>query len=176
MEWRAQPKKRYLSASYVTSGAVFYGTLLFLIARIFTLFQLFGDAYTRNKLEQAPPENFTVFGIVGSLLIIGVIGLAFFLLFQNRQKKLKMKRGNLYLLLNTLFIIWGTVNAISNLVDMIVFFEFVYLLDFITVIAAIIVPSVLLQLTDRRQDVPRDTALLAAAGQIGTKIVQNTFI
>ena len=53
MERRAQPKKRYLSASYVTSGAVFYGTLLFLIARIFSLFQLFGDAYTRNKLEQA---------------------------------------------------------------------------------------------------------------------------
>ena len=163
MERRAQPKKRYLSASYVTSGAVFYGTLLFLIARIFSLFQLFGDAYTRNKLEQAPPENFTVFGIVGSLLIIGVIGLAFFLLFQNRQKKLKMKRGNLYLLLNTLFIIWGVINAVSNLIDMIVFFEFVYLLDFVALIAAIIIPSVLLQLTDRRQDVPRDTVLLVAA-------------
>jgi hypothetical protein len=49
MEQRAQSKKRYLSASYLTSGAVFYGTLLFLIARVLSLFQLFGEAVSRKK-------------------------------------------------------------------------------------------------------------------------------
>ena len=163
MEQRAQSKKRYLSASYLTGRAVFSGTLLFFIARIFALFQLFGDAYNRKQLDQAPPDGFTFLGIVGSLLIIGVIGLAFLLLVQYRQKKLRLKRGNFYLLLNVLFVVWGVVNAIGNLVDMIVFFEFVYLLDFITMVTGVIVPSVLLQLTDRNQGIPRDTALFACA-------------
>ncbi len=53
MERRAQSQKRYQSASYLTSGAVFYGTLLFLIARVFMLLQLFSDADTRKRLGQA---------------------------------------------------------------------------------------------------------------------------
>lgn len=163
MEQRAQSKKRYLSASYLTSGAVFYGTLLFLIARVLSLFQLFGEAVSRKKLDQAPPEGFTFLGIIGSLLIIGVIALAFHLLVQQRQKKLRIKQGNFCLLLNVLFIAWGLINVISSLMDMIRFFEFVYFLDFITMIAALIVPSVLLQLTDRKQGIPPDTALLFSA-------------
>lgn len=163
MEQRAQPKKRYLSAGYLTSRAVFYGTLLFLIARVFTLFQLFGDAYNRKQLNQAPPDGFTFFGIIGSLVMIGVVALAFFLLVQNRQKKLRIKKGNLYLLLNALFVAWGAVYAISYMEQMIRFFEFVYFLDFITVITALIVPSALLQITDRNQGIPRDAALYASA-------------
>ncbi|NLI53560.1 MAG: zinc-ribbon domain-containing protein [Clostridiales bacterium] len=163
MERRAQPKKRYQSASYVTSGAVFYGTLLFLIARVFSLLQLFSDAYTRKQLDQAPPENFTFFGIMGHVLILAVIGLAFYLLLQNRQGRLRMKKGNFYLLLNALFVVWGIINAVSYLVEMILFFEFVYLLDFITLIVALVVPSVLYQISDRRQDIPQDNALFASA-------------
>ncbi len=163
MEQRAQSKKRYLSASYLTGRAVFYGTLLFFIARVFLLFQLFGDAYKRKQLDQAPPDGFTFLGIVGSLLIIGVIGLAFLLLVQYRQKKIRLKKGNFYLLMNVLFVIWGAINAVSNLVDMIVFFEFVYFLDFVTAIIGIIIPSLLLQLTDRKQGIPQDTALFSCA-------------
>ena len=163
MEQREQSKKRYLSASYLTSRAVFVGTLLFFIARVFELFQLFGDAYDRKQLDQAPPDGFTFLGIVGSLVVIGVIGLAFLLLVQNRQKKLRLTKGNFYLLLNALFVAWGAINAVSNLVDMIVFFEFVYLLDFVTFITGLILPSVLLQIADRRQGIPRDTALFSSA-------------
>lgn len=163
MEERAQLKKRYLSASYLSSGAVLYGTLLFFIARVLSLFQLFGDAVNRKKLDQAPPEGFTFLGIVGSLLIIGVIALAFYLLVQHRKKKLHLKQGNFCLLLNVLFVAWGLINAISSLTDMIRFFEFVYFLDFVSMIAALIVPSVLLQLTDRKQGIPPDTALLFSA-------------
>ncbi len=163
MERRPQQKKRYLSASYLTSGAVFYGTLLFLIARIFTLAQLFSDAYTRKKLEQAPPENFTFFGVLGYVLVIAIIGLAFYLLLKNRQGKLKIKQRNLYLLLNALFAIWGVINAVGYLVEMILFFEFVYLLDFLTLIAALVVPSVLYQLSDRKQDIPPDNVLFYSA-------------
>lgn len=39
---------------------------------------------------------------------------------------------------------------------MILFFEFVYLLDFLTLIGALVVPSVLYQLSDRKQDIPQD--------------------
>ena len=163
MEQRAQSKKRFLSASYLTSRAVFYGTLLFFVSRVFLLFQLFGDAYKRKQLDQAPPDGFTFLGIVGSLLIIGVIGLAFLLLVQYRQKKLRLKKGNFYLLLNVLFVVWGAINAVGNFIDMVVFFEFVYLLDFVTAIVGIIVPSVLLQLADRKQGIPRDTALFSCA-------------
>ncbi len=177
MEQRVQPQRRYQSASYLTSGAVFYGTLLFLIARVFTLLQLFSDAVSRKKLGQAPPENFTFFGIVGSLLIIGVIALAFYLLLQNRQNRLKLKKGNFYLLLNALFAVWGIVSAIDFLVEMILFFEFVYLLDFITLIAAIVLPSVLYQLSDRKQDIPPDNLLFAAAiGATGLSVIATLIV
>lgn len=163
MERRTQTKKRYQSASYLNSGAVFYGTLLFLAARIFTLFQLFSDAAARKKLEQAPPENFTFLGILWLLIVIGIIGFAFYLQLQTRQKKLRMKQGNYFLLLNALFAVWGIISAISYLVEMILFFEFVYLLDFLTLIGALVVPSVLYQLSDRKQDIPQDNVLFFTA-------------
>ena len=159
MERRTQTKKRYQSASYLNSGAVFYGTLLFALARLFTLLQLFSDAATRKKLDQAPPENFTFLGITWLLIVIGIIGIAFYLQLQNRQHKLRMKTGNYYLLLNTLIALWGVISAISYLVEMILFFEFVYLLDFLTLIGALVVPSVLYQLSDRNQDIPPDNIL-----------------
>lgn len=159
MERLSQPKKRYHSASYLTSGAVFYGTLLFLVARVFTLLQLFSDAVARKRLEQAPPEHFTFFGIASSLIIIGIIGIAFYLLVKNKQKKLRMKTGNFYLLLNVLFATWGIISAITYFFEMILFFEFVYLLDFLTLVAALVIPSVLYQLSDRRQDIPSDSIL-----------------
>ena len=171
MERRVQPKKHYHSASYVTSGAVFYGTLLFLVSRIFELLQLFSDAATRKKLDQAPPENFTFFGIASALVIIGIIGLAFYLLLQNKQKKIRMKPGNFYLLLNALFAVWGIISAISYFVEMILFFEFVYLLDFLTLVAALVVPSVLYQLSDRNQDIPADNILFFTA--IGATVLST---
>ena len=108
MERRTQTKKRYQSASYLNSGAVFYGTLLFTLARIFTLLQLFTDAASRQKLNQAPPENFTFLGITWLLIVIGIIGFAFYLQYSNRQHKLRMKQGNYYLLLNALIALWGS--------------------------------------------------------------------
>ena len=169
MEQRTQTKKRYHSASYLNSGAVFYGTLLFLVARVFTLIQLFSDAAARKKLEQAPPENFTFLGITWLLVVIGIIGFAFYLLLQNKQRKIRMKQGNYYLLLNTLFAVWGLISAISYLVEMILFFEFVYLLDFLTLIGALVVPSVLYQLSDRKQDIPQDNVLFFTA--IGSTVL-----
>lgn len=163
MERRTQTKKRYQSASYLNSGAVFYGTLLFAVARLFTLFQLFSDAATRKRLEQAPPENFTLLGIAWLLLVIGIIGFAFYLQMQSRQKKLRMTQGNYFLLLNALFALWGGISAVSYLVEMILFFEFVYLLDFLTLIGALVVPSILYQLSDRRQDIPQDNLLFYTA-------------
>ena len=163
MEKRTQTKKRYQSASFLNSGAVFYGTLLFAVARVFTLFQLFSDAYTRKKLAQAPPENFTFFGILWLLIVIGIVGLAFYLLLQNKQRKLRMKQGNYYLLLNALFAVWGIISAIGYLVEMILFFEFVYLLDFLTLIGALVIPSILYQLSDRNQTIPQDNLLFFTA-------------
>lgn len=162
MERPAKSKKLYQSASYVTSNAVFYGTLLFFVSRVFGFIQLFIDAYNRKKLGQAPPENFTVLGIIGSILVLGVITGAFLLLVQYRQKKLHLRRGNFYLLLNVLFALWGVIQAISYLYEMILFFEFVYLLDFLTLLAALALPSVLLQLSDRKQEPAQERILLYA--------------
>ena len=169
MERRTQTKKRYQSASFLNSGAVFYGTLLFVLARVFTLIQLFTDAATRKKLAQAPPENFTFLGILWLLIVIGIMGFALYLQVQNKQKKLRMKQGNYYLLLNTLFAIWGLISAISYLVEMILFFEFVYLLDFLTLLGALVAPCVLYQLSDRKQDIPQDNLLFFTA--IGSTVL-----
>ena len=171
MERRTQTKKRYQSASYLNSGAVFYGTLLFTLARIFTLLQLFTDAASRQKLDQAPPENFTFLGITWLLIVIGIIGFAFYLQYSNRQHKIRMKPGNYYLLLNALIALWGVISAISYLVEMILFFEFVYLLDFLTLIGALVVPSVLYQLSDRNQDIPQDNILFFTA--IGSTVLSS---
>ena len=93
----------------------------------------------------------TVLGIIGSILVLGVITGAFLLLVQYRQKKLRLRKGNFFLLLNVLFVVWGVIQAINYLVEMILFFEFVYLLDFLTLLGALALPSVLLQLSDRKQ-------------------------
>ncbi|MEZ4628974.1 MAG: zinc ribbon domain-containing protein, partial [Eubacteriales bacterium] len=155
----------------LNSGAVFYGTLLFAVSRLFTLFQLFSDAATRKRLDQAPPENFTFLGILWLLVVIGIIGLAFYLQVQNRQKRLRMKQGNYFLLLNTLIALWGIISAISYLVEMIIFFEFVYLLDFLTLIGALVVPSILYQLADRNQDIPQDNLLFFTS--IGATVLSS---
>jgi predicted amidophosphoribosyltransferase len=160
MERRAKSKKVYQSAGYVTSHAVFYGTLLFFIARVFSFFQLFVDAYNRHKLGQAPPENFTVLGVLGSFFMLLVITAAFLLLIQYRRKRLRIRRGNLYLLLNALFVVWGLIPAIRYFINMLLFFEFVYMLDVLSLAAALVVPSVLLQLSDRLQEPPHEAALL----------------
>ena len=169
MERRTQTKKRYQSASFLNSGAVFYGTLLFTISRVFTLLQLFSDAANRKKLAQAPPENFTFLGVLWLLIVIGIMGFALYLQVQNKQKKLHMKTGNYYLLLNSLIALWGLISAISYLVEMILFFEFVYLLDFLTLIGALVVPTVLYQLSDRNQDIPQDNVLFFTA--IGSTVL-----
>ncbi|PKM39357.1 MAG: hypothetical protein CVV04_10140 [Firmicutes bacterium HGW-Firmicutes-9] len=171
MERRLQTKKRYHSASYLNSGAVFYGTLLFAVSRLFALFQLFSDAATRKRLDQAPPENFTFLGILWLLIVISIIGLAFYLQVQSRQKRLRMKQGNYFLLLNTLIALWGIISAISYLVEMIIFFEFVYLLDFLTLIGALVIPSVLYQLADRNQDIPQDNLLFFTS--IGATVLSS---
>ena len=77
-----------------------------------------------------------------ALIVIGIIGFAFYLQLQTRQKKLRMKQGNYFLLLNALFAVWGIISAISYLVEMILFFEFVYLLDFLTLVGALVVSVV----------------------------------
>ncbi len=177
MERPAKSKKLYQSASYVTSNAVFYGTLLFFVSRVFGFLQLFIDAYNRKQLGQAPPENFTVLGIIGSILVLGVITGAFLLLVQYRQKKLHLRRGNFYLLLNVLFALWGVIQAISYLYEMILFFEFVYLLDFLTLLAALALPSVLLQLSDRKQEPAQERILLyAGIGSTALSVIATLIV
>ncbi len=177
MERPAKSKKLYQSASYVTSNAVFYGTLLFFVSRVFGFLQLFIDAYNRKQLGQAPPENFTVLGIIGFILVLGVITGAFLLLVQYRQKKLHLRRGNFYLLLNVLFALWGVIQAISYLYEMILFFEFVYLLDFLTLLAALALPSVLLQLSDRKQEPAQERILLyAGIGSTALSVIATLIV
>lgn len=177
MERPAKTKKLYQSASYVTSNAVFYGMLLFFVSRVFGFLQLFIDAYNRKKLGQAPPENFTVLGIIGSILVLGVITGAFLLLVQYRQKKLRLRKGNFFLLLNVLFVVWGVIQAINYLVEMILFFEFVYLLDFLTLLGALALPSVLLQLSDRKQEPVQEQILLyAGIGSTALSVIATLIV
>jgi hypothetical protein len=79
-------------------------------------------------------------------------------LFSNARKKLRLKQGNFLPSAQRIVYCMGTDQRNRSLMDMIRFFEFVYFLDFITMIAALIVPSLLLQLTDRKQGIPPDTA------------------
>ena len=166
MERRAKPRKVYQSASYLTSNAVFYGTLLFLISRFFSFIKLFVDAASRKQQKVAPPESFTFLNIFWTIVVLAVIGGAFVLLLRARQKKTRLKKGNLFLLLNTLFAVWGAIQAISGLLEGNLLFELVDILDLLTLLAGLVLPSVLLQLADRRQEMPQDTVLLCAG--IGT--------
>jgi len=163
MEQPAKRSKTYHSASYLASAFVFYGALMFLLSRSLGLILLFAEAITRKRDNQALPEQFTFWGILGILLVIGVIAGVFTLLLLARQRRLRMRRGNLYLLLNLLLAAWGVIHAISNLVEMVLFFEFLNFFDFLALIGALILPSVLLQIADRKKQPPNDNAALAAS-------------
>ncbi len=165
MEQRVKRRKNYQSASYLTSGAVFFGTLLFLISRSLGLLILFSNAVKNKKAGTAMPVGFTFWGISGTLLLIGVCLWMFLLLLRYRRRRTQLRRSNLFLLLNALFVVWGVAHAVSNVVSIITaaVFDYLTLLDFLSIAAALIVPSVLLQIADRTQAPPYDTPLLACA-------------
>ncbi len=143
---------------------IFYGTFLFVCYRVLRLISLFVDAAARKEANQAPPEQYTLWGVVGILLVLGVILWAFILLLRFRRGKTRMRSGNFYLLLNLLFVVWGVIHAVQYLTEMLTFFEFVYLLDFLTLIGAVALPCAFLQIADRRKRLPNENVLLISGG------------
>lgn len=97
-----QAEKRYHSASYLNSGAVFYGTLLFLVARIFTLIQLFSDAAARKGWSRRRGElTFRHHMAAGRDRHHRLLRSIYF--YKTNNERSAWKRGNYYLLLNALF-------------------------------------------------------------------------
>ena len=176
MEQPAKHGKTYHSAGYLTSALVYYGTLLFLLSRVLGLIVLFSEAIARKRDSQALPEQFTVLGIVGILLVIGVAAAAFVLLFRLRRRLSSMRRGVLYLFLNLLLTAWGLIHAVNHLIEMVLFFEFLNLFDLLALAGGLILPSVLLQFADSRKRAPNDTALLAGAAVALVSGIVSTLI
>lgn len=165
-------RRRYASASYLKSGTTYYGVLLFLLAQICRFIQLFQDAAARKTAGYAPPEDYTAGGIVGKALVILLILCIFILLLRQRQGKTRMPRGNLYLLLNFLLLVWGVIFFVADIVDIIVYPEFILLVDGLCIAVALIAPPVILQLADRSRIDPDDMLLLfLGIGGVGLAII-----
>ena len=79
-----------MSASYLKSGAAYYGALLFFIAQILSFIELIKRAVQRKAAGMAVPENFTFWGIVWELVLIAFIGWIYVLM--QRQRRGKTRR------------------------------------------------------------------------------------
>lgn len=177
MEQPRRKGRRFCSASYLNNDAVFWGTLLFVFAKVISFIQFFQEVADREKQNLAPPENYTVAGIVGMSLVILLSVVLFILLMRLRQGKLRMRAGLRYLLLNFLIVVWGLIRAIGDIADLFVFPELILILDLLAVIVAIIAPPVMLQLADIQRFPPDETLMLIlGAGGLGFSAISIVIV
>ena len=159
-EYRPRRKRRFHSAGYLKSGFLYYGALLFVIARILQFIQLFQEAALRKEAGQRLPEDFTAGGIIGKVLVIALILWLYVLLLRQRKGKSRIAQSRRYFLMNLLAAAWGVVNFIAILIDIFVYPEFILILDALAAVAALVAPPVLLQFSDSRRVEPDDTIFL----------------
>jgi hypothetical protein len=177
MEQGYKRRRRYVSASYIKSGTVYYGVLLFLVSQGLWLIQLFQNAAERKAAGQAPPENYTPLGIAFQAFLLLFIGALFLLLIRQRTGKTHMPRGNLYLLCNFLIFVWGVIFLISDIVDIFIYPEFILLVDALVIGSTLIAPPLILQFADRSRIDPDDMLLLILGiGGIGLSVISILII
>ncbi|MEG1756572.1 MAG: zinc ribbon domain-containing protein [Clostridia bacterium] len=160
MEQTRRIKRVLYSASFYKSGAVFCGALLFLLSQTLRFIQLLQEAITRKAAGQAPPENYTVPGIIGQVLLILLVFTIFLLINGYRHNKPVLPRAKLFFALNGLTVLWGLLFFFRNIADIFVYPEFILFLDALTLASALIAPPVLLQIADSKRDLPEDNILL----------------
>ena len=151
-----------MSASFLKSRTTLYGALLFFIAQILDFIMQLVHASERTRAGKPLPENFTGLGISWEVFLIifaGAIALLIWRLYSGRSR---MRRGNLYLLINVLLCIWGVILAARSIGE-IELFDLILVLDAMTYVTALIIPCVLLQLSDRTRMVPEEWKLLLPA-------------
>ena len=151
-----------MSASFLKSRTTLYGALLFFIAQILDFIMQLVHASERTRAGKPLPENFTGLGISWEVFLIifaGAIALLIWRLYSGRSR---MRRGNLYLLINVLLCIWGVILAARSIGE-IELFDLILVLDAMTYVTALIIPCVLLQLSDRTRLVPEEWKLLVPA-------------
>ncbi len=159
-DYQPRRKRRFHSSGYLKSGLVYYGALLFLIARVIQFIQLFQEASMRKAAGQRLPEDFTAGGIIGRVLVIALIVWLFIMLLRQRRGKSRIAQSRRYFLLNLLIVGWGILNFVAILTDIFVYPEFILVVDALAAVATLIAPPVLLQLSDSRRIEPDDTVLL----------------
>ncbi len=162
MPGRRKPKRKYMSASFLKSRTTLYGALLFFIAQILDFIMQLVHASERARAGKPLPENFTGLGISWEVFLIFFAGAIALLIWRLYSGRSRMRRGNLYLLINVLLCIWGVILAARSIGE-IELFDLILVLDAMTYVTALIIPCVLLQLSDRTRLVPEEWKLLVPA-------------
>lgn len=177
MEEAYQPRRKRYAASYFKSRAVLFGALSSLFALALQLIQLFEEASKRSAANQAPPEAFTASGITWRALFIAMMLLTCILLARFRNGKTRMGRGRFCVLLGFLLVVFGAIRFVSIFLEILVYPEFINILDCLAVGASVLAPVIILELADLNGVPPDDTVLLfLALGGIGFSIISTLII
>ena len=177
MEQDYQPRRRNYSASFFKSRAVLFGAALLLASQLFHFFQLLEEAGMRAEAGQAPPEDYTVTGIVARVVRIALLVASCILLSRHQSGKSRMRRNRLYLLVGALLVLWAGISFVTTLLDIFVYPEFILILDCLTIAACMIAPIVILLVHDFNGLPPDDTILLfLGIGGIGFSIISLVII
>ncbi len=177
MEQDYLPRRRNYSASFFKSRAVLFGSVLLLTSQLFHFFQLLEEAGMRSEAGQAPPEDYTVMGIVARVVRIALLVASCILLSRHQSGKSRMRRNRLYLLVGTLLVLWAGIFFVSTVLDIFVYPEFILILDCLSIAACLIAPIVILLVHDFNGLPPDDTILLfLGIGGIGFSIISLVII
>ncbi len=150
---------------------------MFLGSQTLRFVQLLEDAGARSAAGQAPPEDFTVGGIIWRTLMIGLLAAVCVLLGRHQSGTLRLGRTRLYLLSGLMLILWATIFFIDTTIEIFIYPEFILILDCLAVGVCVIAPIAMLVLADLNRLPPDDNILLfLGIGGIGFSIISILII
>lgn len=160
METVNRKRRRFHSAGYLKSTFLYLGTLLFILSRVIEFVLLLQSASDRAKNGQNMPAAFSAWGITWRVLAVGLLIYLFVLLVRQRRGLSRIAQNRRYFLMNLLIFAWGAIGFIDALTELTRSLDFFSIVSLLCVLASLVAPPLLLQLSDSRRMEPDDTVLL----------------
>lgn len=154
-----------------------FGALLFLVSLALQLIQLFEEASARSAANQAPPESFTPANIAWRAAVIAVLLLLCILLNRFQHGRLHMGRSRFYALCGLLTVFLGGVRFVDAFLEILIYPEFINVLDCLSIAVCVIAPVLMLLVADWNNVPPDDNVLLfLGIGGIGFSVISTLTI
>ena len=105
--YEAPKRTKFYQADFLSRPGPLAASLLFLLFQVIKLIRLFSDAIQYKKANGVAPVTFSLAAVSGSLLMIAIVAWLFLLFFRQQRNLSRIRRGNRFLLMDALLILYG---------------------------------------------------------------------